>query len=280
MFHPKILEANRDLQSEHIGFHDNTYRERRNHIIELTKSYNDKKRNYPVIEYHPSEIETWRTVFTYLRQLYPSVATKIYLENLQILIDKDIFSPDRIPSLKEVSEFLEEKSGFRLYPVSGLLSPKQFLQGLASKIFYCTQYIRHPSKPFYTPEPDIIHEMLGHVPMFLNKDICEISEMIGRVALVCSENKIRDLEKLYWFTIEFGIMMEVNEIKIYGAGILSSVEEIEKIKNGCVRIQSFDIQKIISDEPLITDFQKNYYSISSIQSLKQEIQKYLINYLE
>lgn len=271
------LEANQELKSDHIGFHDVEYRMRRSEIIRMSQTYDDSLRNYPEIEYLSSEIETWSKVFQKLNEIYPSVVEESYLIGLNELKENGIFRSDNIPNLRVVSNFLEERTGFRLYPVSGLLSPKQFLQGLASKIFFCTQYIRHPSKPFYTPEPDIIHEMLGHVPMFLNKDICEISEMIGKAALVCSENKLVELEKLYWFTIEFGVMKNK---KIYGAGILSSVSEIEKVIRGFEHIvKDFDMEGIVSDSPLITKFQENYYSIESFDVLKNIIQKYLVNYL-
>jgi phenylalanine-4-hydroxylase len=271
------LEANYELKSDHIGFHDPEYRKRRQEIIQLSKSYNDELRNYPVIDYLSSESQTWTQVFDRLQELYPSVAEESYLKGLNELKEKNIFRSNQIPNLKLVSEFLEKKTGFRLYPVSGLLSPKQFLQGLASKIFFCTQYIRHPSKPFYTPEPDIIHEMLGHVPMFLNPKVCEISEMIGKAALLCSENKLSELEKLYWFTIEFGVMKNK---RIYGAGILSSIAEIEKVISGFDKIvKPFDVDRILSDHPLITEFQNAYYSIESFDDLRNRIEKYLINYL-
>lgn len=271
------LEANQELNSDHIGFHDVEYRKRRSEIIKISQTYDDSLKNYPEIEYLSSEIETWSKVFQKLNEIYPSIAEESYLIGLNELKKNEIFRSDNIPNLKVVSKFLEERTGFRLYPVSGLLTPKQFLQGLASRIFFCTQYIRHPSKPFYTPEPDIIHEMLGHIPMFLNKDICEISEMIGKTALLCSENKLSELEKLYWFTIEFGVMKNK---KIYGAGILSSVSEIEKVISGFDHIvKDFDIEQIVCDNPLITNFQERYYSIESFDNLKNIIQKYLINYL-
>ena len=279
MFKTMTLEANHQLQSDHIGFHDPIYRQRRTQIIEQCNAYDDKIRNYPIIDYLPTEIETWRLVFTRLDELYPSIATQSYLDGLDLLKKNKIFVYDQIPKLKDVSDFIEQRTGFRLYPVSGLLSPKQFLQGLASRVFYCTQYIRHPSKPFYTPEPDIVHEMLGHIPMFLDEDICEISEMIGRAALTCSENKMKELEKIYWFTIEFGLLHS-NGYKIYGAGILSSVEEIEKIMRNEIVIHPFDMEKIVSDIPLITELQANYYSISSIKDLKYMIHKYLSIYLD
>jgi phenylalanine-4-hydroxylase len=271
---PRVLEANNEIHSDHIGFHDQEYRNRRKEIVKLTESFCLQKRNYPVIEYLPSENQTWKTVFEKLEQIYPDVVCSSYLENFKNLKKDGILNSNEIPKLENVSDYLEKKSGFRLYPVSGLLTPSQFLNGLASKIFYCTQYIRHPSDPFYTPEPDIIHEMLGHVPMFLDKNICEISEMIGKVSMICSENQIKHLERLYWFTIEFGIL---NSNKIYGAGILSSYGEIQKIlkEKNKINIIPFEIKSILHDEPLITQMQQNYYTIESLEELKMKIEKYL-----
>lgn len=277
---PRILEANSDIHSEHIGFRDETYRERRKEIVDLTRTFEIQKRNYPVIDYLPSEIKTWQTVFEKLDQIYPTICCSSYLKNFYQLKNDGIFLANQIPKLQDVSDYLENKTGFRLYPVSGLLTPAQFLNGLASKIFYCTQYIRHPDDPFYTPEPDIIHEMLGHIPMFLDPNICAISEMIGKASLVCSENKIQQLEKIYWFTIEFGLLKLNHEYKIYGAGILSSYGEIQKIihQSDDLKIYPFDILKVIQDKPLITEMQQNYYFIESLDDLQNRIEKFLINY--
>jgi phenylalanine-4-hydroxylase len=276
---PTILEANTDIYSEHIGFHDLNYRKRREEIVNLTKDFDLQKRNYPKIEYLSSEIQTWRTVFESLELLYPNVCCSNYLKAFQLLKDEGIFVSHQIPDLEIVSNFLEKRTGFRLYPVSGLLSPSQFLNGLASKIFYCTQYIRHPSEPFYTPEPDIIHEMLGHIPMFLDPIVCRISERIGKISLVCSENKIKELERIYWFTIEFGLIQNLNQYQIYGAGILSSYQEIQKIINSNhLQPHPFDIEKIIHDDPLITQMQQNYYVISSLEELEIKINKFFENY--
>jgi phenylalanine-4-hydroxylase len=267
-----ILEANEELQSDHIGFHDQEYRKRRKEIVSMSETFHiDHK--FPKINYLPSEIQTWNTLFTHLTKLYPQVACEEYNKNLNLLISEKIFVHDQIPELETVSNFIQSRTGFKLHPVSGLLSPKQFLRGLGNRTFYCTQYIRHHSQPYYTPEPDIVHEMLGHVPMFLDPEICEISEIIGKVAHICSEKKIKDLEKLYWFTIEFGIL---NQDKIYGAGILSSVGEIEKLSTK--KILPFDLFQIIEDEPLITQIQRHYYSIHSLSDLKCKIKEYLFHY--
>ena len=268
-----ILEANQELQSNHIGFHDQEYRQRRNQIVELTKTFDPLLKHFPQIEYLESETQTWKTLFTSLRNVYSEVACEEYLKNFELLVSEKIFVPEQLPNLETVSNFIQNRTGFQLYPVSGLLSPKQFLKGLGDQTFYCTQYIRHHSDPFYTPEPDIVHEMLGHVPLFLDPDICEISKIIGQVAHICSEKKLKDLEKIYWFTIEFGVR---SDNKIYGAGILSSLSEIQRVKK--IHPLPFDLIQIIDDNPLITQLQRHYYAIESFADLKQKVKEYLSHY--
>jgi len=257
-----VLEANDQLKSDHIGFHDKIYRDRRNFIVEQSKNYTLGD-PFPIISYTDLEKETWKSVFTKLFPLHQQFACREYNQNIQILIHNQIFTNDKIPDLQVVSNFLHQHTGFTLYPVSGLLSPRQFLQGLAEKRFYCTQYIRHHSNPYYTPEPDIIHEMLGHVPMFLDPNICLFSERLGKMALTCSDAEISELEKIYWFSVEFGLVGD----KIYGAGILSSIGEVEKISSGKVDIVDFNISEIIKDQPLITQMQERYYRIQSLTQL-------------
>lgn len=108
------------------------------------------------------------------------------------------------------------------------MTAREFLNGLAFKVFFSTQYIRHHSRPEYTPEPDIVHELVGHAPMFAQPDFAAFSQEIGLASLGANEYELKRLAALYWFTIEFGMCLDgQGKRKAYGAGIMSSFGELE-----------------------------------------------------
>lgn len=186
------------------------------------------------------------------------------------------FGSDTIPQLEAISQFLQNKTGWRLKPVGGLLTQREFLNGLAFKIFHSTQYIRHPAEPFYTPEPDILHELLGHAPMFAITDFADFSQEIGLASLGASEQEIKRLASIYWFTIEFGMCMEDGKKKAYGAGILSSIGEIEYCVTDEPKHYPFDTTEIAQNhlEFPISAMQPHYFVASSFENAKKQIVSY------
>ncbi|CAI5961137.1 unnamed protein product [Closterium sp. NIES-64] len=182
----------------------------------------------PRVQYSDAETAVWRAVLTALQELYPTHACSTFLRALPLFA----FSPHAIPQLEDVSAVLHAHSGWRIRPVAGLLHPRDFLNGLAFKYFHSTQYIRHASQPMYTPEPDVCHELLGHVPMLADPAFSALAHAIGQASLGASDKDIWHLTKLYWYTVEFGTVMEHGEVRAFGAGLLSSYGELAYMRAG------------------------------------------------
>ncbi|CBY12061.1 unnamed protein product [Oikopleura dioica] len=213
-----------DLPPDHPGSTDSEYVLRRQMINDLVCQNSS---SLPTISYTKDEELCWRTIFKRLKMLWPTYACSRFQEGLQILEKSGVVKENRIPDLQQVSDFLESKTGFILKPASGLCSARDFLNCLAMKAFPCTLYMRHHSAPGYSPEPDLVHEIIGHVPLLLLDDVAEFTQKIGLASLVATDKEIEELARLYWYSVEFGLTIENGDLKVFGAGLLSSPDEME-----------------------------------------------------
>jgi len=275
-FTHKVLAYGEDLDSDHPGFTDEQYRVRRLFITQIAKNYKHGDK-IPPVEYTSAEIETWRSVYTNLSSMYPKFACKAQNYVLPLLEANFGYGPNNIPQLEDISKFLRDCTGWTLRPVTGLLSPRDFLNGLAFRVFHSTQYIRHHSRPQYTPEPDVCHELLGHVPLFADPDFADFSQEIGLASLGASDADIEKLATCYWFTVEFGLCKEDGQVKAYGAGLLSSFGELEYSVGSLEKkpkYAEFDPFKAAETKYPITEFQPLYFVAESFHSAKEKLKQF------
>src|SRR5438552_1719077 len=219
------------LDPDHPGFRDREYRKRRNQIAELAMNFQPGDQ-IPDAPYTAEEHQVWRTIWKALGPAHQRHACAEYLASLRRLS----FSDDRIPQLREVNEKVQAISSFRLEPVAGLVQPRVFLENLADGVFLCTQYIRHHSTPLYTPEPDVVHEIVGHGVTLACPQLAELNRMFGQaVKETSSPEALEQLSRVYWFTIEFGVLRENGSLKAYGTGLLSSAGEMQEMHKAQLR---------------------------------------------
>lgn len=271
----EVLAGGQELASDHPGFNDNEYRKRRQEITEISRKYKlSSGEPIPRIEYREDEIKTWGIVFSSLKKLYPTHACRAH-RNVFPLLEKFCgYSETSIPQLQDISIFLQQATGWRLKPVTGLLTPRDFLNGLAFRVFHSTQYIRHSSVPLYTPEPDVCHELLGHVPLFADPEFAELSQSIGLASLGATDAEIEKLATLYWFTVEFGVCMEDGQKKAYGAGLLSSFGELEYCTSDKPTFLTFDPMNVTTTQYPVTEYQPIYFVATSFAQATRALREY------
>ncbi|CAI7785392.1 unnamed protein product [Closterium sp. NIES-53] len=268
-----ILGFGAELAPDHPGYHDEEYKRRRAHIADIAKLH-QVGTPIPRVQYSDAETAVWRTVLTALEQLYPTHACSTFLRALPLFA----FSPHAIPQLEDVSAVLHAHSGWCIRPVAGLLHPRDFLNGLAFKYFHSTQYIRHESQPMYTPEPDVCHELLGHVPMLADPAFSALAHAIGQASLGASDKDIWHLTKLYWYTVEFGTVMEHGEVRAFGAGLLSSYGELAYMRSGANgKYPSFAPLDPLGPLPRMSykdGFQRTYFLCHGFHDLASKLHSY------
>lgn len=233
-------DAELHLEAGHPGRGDVDYVERRRELFALCRRHRLQGLPPPLIDYTEEESRIWREACPKLDELHNRYAAHLY-----IVAKRDLaITADHIPQLHDLSQRLQQTTQMHLVPAEGALPYRTFYEYIAQRGFPVTQFLRHGSHPEFTPEPDMIHDCLGHVPPLLNSDYAELLTLIGKAAATTIHgDEVLALKRFSWFSIEFGLIQEANETKVFGAGILSSTSEIP------YSLFSSDVKR----EPFITD---------------------------
>lgn len=216
--------------------------------------------------YKPQDFQVWKTLFDRQIALLKPLVSEAYLEALE----RVRFSADRIPDFAEVDRLLAPLTGWKLKVVPNISPQKEFFEHLANKRFTATCWLRTMEQLDYIEEPDMFHDVFAHVPLLSNKAYTDFFAGIGAIALrhIHDPVAIEKLGRLYWFTIEFGLIREAGALKIYGAGIISSKGETQHCLGKGPVHKPFDVATIFGT-PFRTDiFQETYFIIDSFDQLE------------
>jgi phenylalanine-4-hydroxylase len=253
------------LSEDHPGATDPVYRERRNRIATLAMRWSPGE-PVPEVAYTDEEHAVWGTVCARLHELHESLACAAYLDGKARLALRE----DGVPQLSEVNERLTPLTGFRYVPAAGLVPLLQFYGSLGDGVFHSTQYVRHPSVPLYTPEPDVLHEVFGHGNCLADERFAALYRLAGDAARrVTTEQALEFVSRVFWFSLEFGVLRERGTVRAYGAGLLSSFGEIQQIEQA--RLLPLDVARMGVQDYDITHYQPLLFCAESFGEVEDVV---------
>lgn len=218
--------------------------------------------------YSPEEHDRWDRLFLRMQEILPGRACSAFVKAMNELQ----LSASGIPDMEKLSDLLEPITGWRVVPVAGLVPDDVFFDHLANRRFPAGAFIR-PEKEFdYLQEPDIFHDIFGHVPMLADPTFADFIQAYGKGGQSALERgQLHNLARIYWYTVEFGLIEEDGDLRIFGAGILSSPQEskfcLEDYSPNRIR---FNRERVMRTNYIIDDFQKTYFVISDFETLLKD----------
>lgn len=213
----------------------------------------------------PEDHEIWRVLYKRQTDILPGRAISLFMDSLSTLG----INQERIPEFAEVNEILMKRTGWQVVPVPGLIPDEPFFELLANRRFPAGNFMREKHQMDYIQEPDVFHDLFGHVPILADPMFARYMEEYGKGGLKAAKlGMIDKISRLYWYTVEFGLVQEPDGIRIYGAGILSSpTESVFSVENDSPHRIGFNLKRILQTRFHIDDFQDNYFVIDDFQQL-------------
>jgi phenylalanine-4-hydroxylase len=215
--------------------------------------------------YTPEDHATWDTLFERQARLLPGRVTPLFLEGLDMLR----LSKPGIPDFEELSERLMKATGWQVVAVPGLVPDSVFFDHLANRRFVAGNFIRRPDQLDYLQEPDIFHDVFGHVPLLTHPVFADYMQAYGRGGQrAAASGAIAKLARLYWYTVEFGLVRAGDDLQLYGAGIVSSFSESRfALEDPSPNRIALDLRRVMRTRYRIDDFQQTYFVIDSFEDL-------------
>jgi phenylalanine-4-hydroxylase len=221
-------------------------------------------------KYVAEDHEVWSILYSRMMEILPRYSSQAYLEGIQ-----DVgLAGDRIPNFDECNAKLSVKTGWNIYVVPGLIDNKPFFEHLSNREFPSSTWLRKKSQLEYLEEPDMFHDIFGHVPLLANLHFANFLSELAGIALENIENEwaVEILSRLYWYTVEFGLIKEGNGLKVYGAGILSSSGETQYSIDSDIPVRMpYDVKKIFQTPYIKDKFQEQYFVIDSYEQLYKSL---------
>ncbi|MBC7449251.1 MAG: phenylalanine 4-monooxygenase [Hymenobacteraceae bacterium] len=219
--------------------------------------------------YTPTDQWVWQTLFERQMTVLPTVASQRFLEGLP-RVD---FQAARIPDFAAVNPLLEHATGWHLVAVPGIVDDRTFFELLAARRFPATTWLRTPAQLDYLEEPDMFHDVFAHVPLLTDRFFAAFLQAVGTLALryLHDARAVELLSRLYWFTVEFGLIAEGGGLRIYGAGILSSAGETRFCLSDAPTRRPFNVASILATPYVKDRMQDVYYAIDSYEQLAASV---------
>ena len=225
---------------------------------------------YP--DYSQEDQDNWRFLFERQMAMLPGRAGAAYLRGVDTLG----MTPDRIPALADLSATLERETDWRVARIPGLLHERDFFTLLSERRFPSTDYIRGSDELDYTPAPDLFHDIFGHMPMLTEPDFADFYQLFGQAALRAEGIDRQSLERLHWFTVEFGLIRDPEEIRIFGAGVNSSKDEVLHALEQAEQ-RPFSVQAVIDQDYEVWHLQPVLFVAESFEQLVTEFRTWAVS---
>jgi phenylalanine-4-hydroxylase len=215
-------------------------------------------------DYTPEQDAIWAELVSRRMPQLQQHACQEYLDGfMQIGLQQN-----QLPDLKAVSALLQPRTGWQSTPVSGFLPADAFFEMLAARMFPTTTWLRSRDSMEYTPEPDIFHDVFGHVPMHAHPVFADFLESYGKIcASLTDPQDLERMGRLFWFTVEFGLIRQNGAIKVYGSGLVSSHGECSRVLAGGCEVKDFDLDAVLNQEFQTSEMQPVLYAVQSFDQI-------------